>query len=283
MSETVWLYWENMSWAKRRSPYLDLCLDTIRNQSDALRIQIVDRESALELLPDLDRSIWNALPSVVFRADYLRTRLVHEYGGIWIDIDCVVMNPLTRLLDLLEDHEFVGWGDEGAKFTNNLFAARPGARFVAEWIANQDKAIAGLDDLSQLPYHALGRLATEPVAAHIPYHRLARTTVAPISWFEWRRFLSRVDSPARVVALDPLTVMLWNGRMNQYLWKLDAEEILRRDMLLSRLLRIALGYSSLRDELDLWTRMHFLSDLRFSPMMRVAEGAIRNTFNLAPY
>lgn len=284
MTQTVWLYWETVEWAKRRSPYLDLCLETIRKHSDTLSVEVVDRNTALDLLPDLDRSIWADLPSVVFRADYVRTRLLLTYGGVWIDIDSVVMAPLHRVLSNLKDHEFVGWADQGARFTNNFFAARPGARFLVEWVENQDSAVAKCrDDLSKLEYHALGRQATEPVALRAPFLKLARDKVAPVSWFEWRRFISRLDSPMSVLASDPFTVMLWNGRMNQYLWRLDAETVLTKDMLISRLLRIALGMSSVNDEIDGWARLHSLSDVRFSPMLRQAESAIRNKLNMTPY
>jgi Capsular polysaccharide synthesis protein len=283
MTETIWLYWEDQSWAKRRPQYLDLCLETIRKHSSSLNLEIVNRERALELLPDLDESVWNALPSVVFRADYVRTRLLRTYGGMWIDIDSIVMGPLTRMLDMLSEHEFVGWGEERARFTNGMFVSRPDSEFLCRWIENQDKAVADADDLSKLPYHALGRMATEPVAEVVPYHRLPRSMFAPVSWYEWRRFISKVDSPANILGADPLAIVLWNGRMNQYLWRLDADEVLKSDMLVSRLLRIALGKSELEQECRGWVRLHALSDLRFKPMMRVGESAIRNTFSLVPY
>jgi hypothetical protein len=194
------------------------------------------------------------------------------------------MGPLTRMLANLDDHEFVGWGDDGARFTNNFFAAKPGARFLVEWVENQDAAVANCrNDLSKLEYHALGRIATEPVALRAPFLKLAKAEVAPVSWFEWRRFISRFDSPVPVLASDPLTVMLWNGRMNQYLWRLDADVVLKRDMLISRLLRIALGMSAVSDEVDGWARLHPLSDIRFSRRLRMVESALRHKFNLVPY
>ncbi|MFZ0665717.1 MAG: capsular polysaccharide synthesis protein [Acidimicrobiales bacterium] len=283
MTQTIWLYWEDQSWAKRRPPYLDLCLETIRKHSCSLKLEIVNRESALELLPDLDESVWNALPSVVFRADYVRTRLLRTYGGMWIDIDSIVMAPLTRMLDMLGEHEFVGWGEEQAKFTNGMFVSRPGSEFVCRWIENQDKAVAEADDLSKLPYHAFGRMATEPVAEVVPYHRLPKSMFAPVSWYEWRRFISKVDSPADVLSAETVAIMLWNGRMNQYLWRLEADQVLSSDMLVSRLLRIALGKSEMNQECRGLARLHFLSNVRFSPMMRLGESALRNTFNLVPY
>jgi hypothetical protein len=281
MGETIWLYWENLRWMKRRPPFLDLCLETLRLQSDGLSIEVLDKESGPKLVDGLDLDIWNGLPSPVFRADYLRSRLVHAHGGIWTDIDCIAMQPMTRLLAMLEQSDFAGWAEESVPFTNNLFAARPGALFLERWAAGQDKVIRDTPDLSQLPYHALGRHVTDGVASDVPFRRIPRHLVAPVSWFEWRRFLSKFASPMKVLAQNPITVVLYNGALSKPLREFNAEELLERDMLISRLFRIALGRSKLTDEQDGRTRLHVLSDIRYSRQGRLAELRSRNVLGLS--
>ena len=70
-----------------------------------------------------------------------------------------------------------------------------------------------------------------------------------------------------------MTVMLWNRTMGERLEHVSAEQLLAGKTLLSRLLRIGSGRSTLDEELDLRTRLHVVSDVSFSsPAMRCVVG-----------
>ena len=94
--------------------------------------------------------------------------------------------------------------------------------------------------------------------ANIPFKK-----VAPVLWYEWRRFFSPFQSPADVLASSPVTVMLWNKGMGPILADRSVSQLRRGQMLLSRLFRIALGESTLEEELDGYTRLSRVSDLRY--------------------
>ncbi len=277
----VWMYWENLP-GKYRAPYLELCLDTIKlHLDDAMCLHALDEESVFEWLPDLSPEIWEKLGTPIRRADYARVRLVERHGGLWLDADCIAMKRLRPLVEPLASHDVVGWGsDVGGRFYNNLFAALPKAPLLRRWMDAQDAALAAQDDWLHLSWAALGQELMTDVLAGDNYHRVTSGRVAPVLWYEWRRFLSTMQSPARVQASEPITVMLWNREMGRHLGGRSADSLLSSKMLIGRLFRIALGISSVTYELDIATRLSFLSDLRFTTSGRRIETQLRGVRGL---
>jgi hypothetical protein len=238
----VWAYWEDGPRAGR-SVYLDLCLETIERHAAGLELRV-------------------------------RSRLLHRDGGIWMDVDTVALSPLSQLIDELDDTGMVCFGKEFGRFFGGLCAAAPDTAFTEAWVEGQDRALSRRTDWSELPYAALAQDVTWEIARRLPWKALPMQRVAPVPWYEWRRFFSRLESPRRLMEGSPITVVLWNAVMAPRLRPRTRPELLAGHTLLSRLLRLGLGRSTVHDEQDLWTRLHALSALRFSlPGQRVETGA----------
>jgi Glycosyltransferase sugar-binding region containing DXD motif len=266
----VWMYWEKRKPTSIRTPYLDLCLETVEANLDGLNLEVIDERTIYDWLPDLDQATWERLPRPASRSDYGRNRLLWRYGGIYLDFDCVVIDSLRRLLEPLSDTSLAGWGDETeGLFFNNLLAARAGSPFLEQWIVAQDRLLHGSDDWPALGYAALGQHLAGDIARQVEHHSFAENQVAPIPWHQAARFRSTTESPAPLLSCQPITVMLWNRAMGERLEHVSAEQLLTGKTLLSRLLRIGSGRSTLDEELDLRTRLHVVSDVSFSgPAMR---------------
>jgi hypothetical protein len=190
---------------------------------------------------------------------------------------------LRPLVDLLATHDVVGWGaDVGDRFYNNLFGARAGAPLLQSWIEAQDAVLAAAADWDLLPWAALGQDLMRGRLTGDGCYSIPSGRIAPVLWYEWRRLLSPVQSPARVLASAPITVMLWNSVMARRLAPRSAVSLLESRMLIGRLFRIALGTSRLADEMDASTRLSSLSNVRFSAAGRRVEGRIRSTAGLRP-
>ncbi|HLX88701.1 MAG TPA: glycosyltransferase, partial [Acidimicrobiales bacterium] len=243
----AWTYWENRP-GRQRSAYLDLCLETIARHAPPLELRCLSVDDTPALLPDLDVERWRALPAPNYRSDYVRSRVLERYGGIWIDIDTIALAPLTGLLDELDDTGTVCFGREVGRFFGGLCAAAPGSPFMRRWAEEQDKALDRCADWSTMNYAALAQDVTWHIARDIPWKALPMARVAPIPWFQWRRFFSRVESPRRVLGGAPITVVLWNAVMAPTLRPMDHEALLRSRMLVCRLLRIGLGRSAPDEE-----------------------------------
>jgi hypothetical protein len=270
----VWAYWENAKRAQR-SVYLDLCVETIERHAAPLELRVLSRDDALMWLPDLDVERWESLPAPNYRSDYVRSRVLQRYGGVWMDVDTVALSPLSQLLDELDDTGMVCFGKEFGRFFGGLCAAAPGAAFVDAWVEGQDRALSRRSDWAELPYAALAQDVTWELARRLPWKALPMERVAPVPWYQWRRFFSRVESPRRLLQGSPITVVLWNAVMAPRLRDRTRPELLASRALLSRLLRIGLGLSTARQEEDAWTQLHGLSSLRFSLAGQRLETSVR--------
>ena len=273
-SSAVWTYWESRTSAPR-SAYLDLCLETIRLHSPPLELRVLDRHSATQWLPDMDLERWEGLPAPNYRSDYARSRLLQRHGGIWIDIDTIALAPLSGFVDAVDDTGIACWGKELGRFFGNMCAAVPGSPFVDAWAQGQDDALTRHKDWSAMPYSALAQDVCWSLGRTMPWKSLPMGRVAPVPWYQWRRFLSRLESPARVLAQSPMTVVLWNAVMAPLLRGRSHADLLAGRMLLSRLLRIGLGQATPEAEEDAWTRLSVLSNLRFSDRGQGIETALR--------
>jgi len=261
------MYWEDRP-GRTQAPYLRLCQETVE-RNGGLPVVVVGRDSAHDYV-ELDGDRWRDLPSPVYRSDYLRTRLLHAHGGLWVDSDIVGLRPLSLLLESLDQHEIVGFGKEaGGRLYNGLLAGRQGSELMRAWMDAQDEAIErGLSS-----YAALGQdISWSMIAPGAGYWPTSR--VAPVMWWEWRRFASRFDSPARVLAADPVTVVLWNSGMDRRFGLLTESELLSGHTLLSRLFRIALGRSTREAEETALTKLAWVDRLRFSAAGRSVRSRV---------
>ena len=274
----VWMYWEKRRPTTIRASYLDLCLETVEAHLDGLSLEVVDERSIYDWLPDLDRATWEGLPRPASRSDYGRSRLLWRYGGIYLDFDCIVIDSLRRLLEPLKHTSLAGWGDESeGLFYPGLLVARPGSAFLGEWIVAQDRLLHGSDDVPGLGYAGLGQGVLGDIAEHVEHHKFPVEQIAPIPWHQSARFFSTTATPASLLAHQPITVMLWNRAMGERLEKQSKAQVLADKTLLSRLLRIGSGRSTLDEELDLRTRLHVVSELSFSDPAMKFRGWVHRT------
>ena len=277
----VWAYWEDGP-RGRRSVYLDLCLETIERHVAPLELRLLSRDDAVRWLPDLDVERWHELPAPNYRSDYVRSRVLQRYGGIWIDIDTVVLSPLSELLDQLDSTGMACWGASSAGASPTCAQPAPELAFVDAWVQKQDEVLDRSRLWSDLGYSALAQDVSWGLARNLPWKSLPMQRVAPVPWYQWRRFLSRTESPGRLLAPRPVTFVLWNALMAMPLRRYDRAQLVASRILLARLLRIGLGLSQPAEEEDAWTRLHELSALRFSSFGQRVETTARRVVGGRP-
>lgn len=236
----IWTYWETPR-GGRRPPYLDACETSIRRQAGGLPVHVVSDENADRWIGDLPAT-WTALTPVQ-RSDYVRPRLVERFGGIWVDADTIAFRPLASLLHHLDDDvTFVGYGDDGVH--NGLFAGDVGSPLLQRWMQAQDDLLAD-GEPAELSWNALGSELLTPLTETQPWHRIPYQSIAPIGWRDWRLFLSRTYPTARVLAHEPVTVMLYNAQLAAHVGDESLDDLIRGRHLLGRLLRSSLGLEQL--------------------------------------
>ena len=72
---------------------------------------------------------------VQHKADYIRIHLIHNYGGIWLDTDTIVMSDLNMLFDNINDKSNGFFITENDKYIwNGVFGSKPNTQLFKKII-----------------------------------------------------------------------------------------------------------------------------------------------------
>lgn len=173
--DTIWMYWENRD-AKGQMPrYLQLCVESIRRHRGRLNIELLDQQTVRSHLPGLREEVWT-LPRIAHRADYLRTRLLHRYGGLWIDCDMAALGSLERLCEI---PSHLDYACQSIETSIGCFAARAGCRLLEQVISAQDRVLAerGVD----FQWNDIGNELLAKLGRGYAFHAWPRWTVDQIA------------------------------------------------------------------------------------------------------
>lgn len=125
--------------------------------------------------PRLDRLSLNHL------SDYARAWLLAHFGGLYLDLDCIVVRSLTPVLDAAERHGFVGYREPQGYMSCNFMAAVPESPVIRDHFA---RVSARIDDPAPLAWLDL---ASVPMDAAMASHAaeaalLHGEDVMPLAW-----------------------------------------------------------------------------------------------------
>ena len=232
--QTVWAYWEGPC-----PEWIGACLRTLAAAAPTLRMLDAD---SFDRLRDGDRDIDLARLQPAQRADFIRLYLLQRHGGLWVDADCLVMQPLQPVLDLLQQHETVGHRERSGLVSNGFLAARPGSRIVT---AVYRRVCETLRSRRPLGWTSLG---SEPLSAVIAddasgWHELPCERVQPICWSEPGAFFAERPPAqhAQHFDADALCYMLSNTRIGQHLARHPGADLLQEGTFFSFLRGRAMG------------------------------------------
>ncbi len=173
MSLPVWMYWEGEcpEWIQR-------CQQTVF--AHAADVRLIS-PAEFDKLRNKDRDIDLAKLHVVHRADYVRAFLLAQYGGLWIDSDCLVMQSLQPILDSLCDYDFVAHRERRGVISNDLIAARQNSQIASAFYRRVCEILR-----SRRPLTWTG-LGSEPLTSvlqktRVPWHEIECELIQPICW-----------------------------------------------------------------------------------------------------
>jgi hypothetical protein len=229
----VWTYWEGPCPA-----WIRACRKTIVAHADGVRLLTPE---SFERLRDRDRDIDLSRLHAPHRADYVRAFLLQRYGGMWIDADCLVMQPLKPTLDLLDQHDFIGHRERAGLISNAFIAARPGSRIAS---AFYDRVCQSLRSRRPIPWNGIG---ADPLTAIVAadatgWGELPCERVQPICWSHPEEFFAERSPDEHQAVVDPqaLCYMLSNGAINNYVSRHPQADLMGERTFFSFLLNRAL-------------------------------------------
>ncbi len=123
---TVWLYWEGP-----KPAWIAACHETIKRHGGDVRI--LSPEEFAELHGDGDIDLAELAEwGPVHRSDYMRIFLLHKFGGLWLDSDCIAMRDLEPVIDELQRFDFCAMRSyDGVHPLNCFLSAKPGSEAAA--------------------------------------------------------------------------------------------------------------------------------------------------------
>lgn len=182
--DTIWMYWENWDANGQMPRYLQLCVESIRRHRGRLSLELLDQQTVRGRLPDLREDVW-MLPRIANRADYLRTRLLHRFGGLWIDCDMAALGNLERLCEI---PSHLDYACQSIETSIGCFAARKGCHLLEQVIAAQDRVLdnQGID----FQWNDIGNELLARLGSGYPFHAWPLWTVDQIADGKVSRLMS---------------------------------------------------------------------------------------------
>ncbi|HTT91134.1 MAG TPA: glycosyltransferase [Acidimicrobiales bacterium] len=239
MDGPVWIYWEGPS-----PGYIDLCTRTARKYHPDLKV--LNRED-FEALRTTDRELDIDRLRVNHRSDYVRSYLLANYGGLYLDADCVVMRPLAPLLEGAAEVGFSGYREPDGYMSCNIMASQAHGAVITDHYQRVVAAISGGKDLEWL------ELASWPmdraVEGNLSAARLLPTElIMPLPWRDNEQLCCRRpdEEHEKVFRPEALCYMLSNNTVSGHhfaraLRYPEPEALLRDRSFFGFLVRRALG------------------------------------------
>ncbi len=222
----VWTYWEGAC-----PPLIRLCLRSIERHCQA---RVLDR-AGFAALWTTDRHVPIDALCVAHRADFIRAYLLYHYGGVWVDADCVMLRPITELLQTLGTKDLAAFCQKEGGISNSFVAAQPRRPAVRRYYDGvkrrlRDRTPLGWTDLGTVPLTAA--IEAHPETTHL----FEREAIMPICWTETHRYLEPAGGE---VEIDPRATcyMLANQMMPESTKTSSEDELIQAPNVLGALLR----------------------------------------------
>jgi mannosyltransferase OCH1-like enzyme len=132
----LWYFWDGPP----IPPLCNLGVKSLKANADGFDIYQLNAKNIREYLPGLDGN-WEKIRKWNWKVDFIKTRILYKYGGIFTDVDVICLEDLHILTDTLEKSDATiladGLGkDEFLSFS--LLVAKPESRVCKKMIDLQD-------------------------------------------------------------------------------------------------------------------------------------------------
>ena len=137
----IWLYWDS----EEIPLIVDICLREIKSRCDDFEVILLNENTVKDFIdvPVFHRSLGKANVS-----DFIRLKLLYEYGGFWMDASILLNDNFDWILkNLTSQDAFLFYSDDCTKFINspifeNWFIACPkNSVFIRDWLEEYTKCI----------------------------------------------------------------------------------------------------------------------------------------------
>jgi len=186
---TIFCYWEGPM-----PPYIQLCAELLRAHNH--NVVLLDPPGLQQL--GFPSHVWATISrwNVVQRSDAIRCWLLHRFGGMWCDIDCIPMQPFWPVLHVAKATPLgvAAYHSTDDTVGVGFIAARRDSPVIERWwqaivtVIQEDREPGWLE-VSSEPFT---RIVREAGLENVPLWPLAH--ISPVPWNESERLL--VEAPS---------------------------------------------------------------------------------------
>ena len=151
MERLVWVFWEGKSFS-----LLDITKNLIElksNEGEGYKVIFLNHKNIVEYVDDIPDCFF--LMSYKEQSYYIRTFIISTYGGIYMDLDTIVIHNLDSLFNILNHKESFFIKDEKGKLINKLFGAQINSKFMIKW-KNEMMEYLSFNSKSKKQYEFIG-------------------------------------------------------------------------------------------------------------------------------
>lgn len=153
----VYTFWE----PRDRIPlYLRLCMETWKKFLPNATIVVLDYKNLGEFIDvrELGLNLFSGKFSLPMIADAIRVALLAKHGGVWLDIDTIILNSNAEKYFLPDEkHRTVFFGDTKTSGVHIAFInTPPGAFCLRLWVNHIREKLWNLTQSTEIPWDFMG-------------------------------------------------------------------------------------------------------------------------------
>lgn len=129
MERNVWIFWEGKEISLLKILYNFMKIKSF--SSKGYKLNLINHSNMfkyIDIIPDCFFQLGFA-----HQADFIRMSVLKDYGGIYLDYDTLVIEPLDSIFSLLEKYECVFVKQNNEKICNGFLSCRKGSNIMNKW------------------------------------------------------------------------------------------------------------------------------------------------------
>lgn len=129
MERNIFLYWEGNEF--KLISILRNIIYLHSTNGKGYKVNLINKNNIKNYIPDIPQ-YFNKL-CLAHQADFVRVNVIHDYGGIWLDSDTLVMESLDPLFDILEKNDGFFILQNNEVIWNGVFGSKKNTPLMKEW------------------------------------------------------------------------------------------------------------------------------------------------------
>ncbi len=129
MNRTIYIYWDGPCHS-----LIEILKDLIYLHADSgkgYKVKLLNQENVKDYVDDLPKYFSSLKPA--HRADFARVCTLRKNGGIWLDLDTLVLGSLDCLFDTIEEKEGFFLLENNKNICNGFFGTKKETRIMKVW------------------------------------------------------------------------------------------------------------------------------------------------------